>query len=567
MTATLLELDLTVPLLETPPQDPLGSALARRRPVLRDVIEGLRIAASDPDVAGLVAHIGGHGPSLAHIQELRTAVRRFAATGKPAVAWAESFGELGSGTLPYYLASAFDEIWLQPSGDVGLTGVVAEAVFVKDALAKLGVHAQLSRRYEYKNAADMFLVNQMTDAHREAAGRLAASAMEHIVTGIAEGRRLAPERVRALVDEAPLSARDAKDAGLVDRLAYRAEVYEHLRRRLGEVRLRFVHRYRRAKLLEPRRALARLVQRPVVAVVHGVGPIHLGRSSRRGLSTSLGTDTLGAALRSAAKDRQVRAVVLRVDSGGGSYVASDAIRDEVRRVRDVGKPLVVSMGSVAASGGYFISMAADAILAQPGTLTGSIGVLGGKAVIRDLLDRLGITRDGVAEGRHAWMFSAYRAFTDEEWQRLERWLDQVYDDFTSKVAADRGLAPEQVESVARGRVWTGADAQARGLVDELGGLERALEVACARAGVDRDEVEIRTLPHVSIAERLRGPESSDDVSAAAASGPLSSLQSWLASGSPVGLAPGARGQVDVLTDLLGVPRLGVLTAPVLWELR
>ncbi|REF38117.1 signal peptide peptidase SppA [Thermasporomyces composti] len=562
MTVTLLELDLTAPLLETPPQDPLSAALARRRPVLHDVVEGLRIAASDPDVAGLVAHVGGHALSLAQIQELRAAVRRFAATGKVTVAWTETFGELGPGTLPYYLASAFDEIWLQPSGDVGLTGVVAEAVFLKEALGKLGVHPQLSRRHEYKSAADTFLASQMTDAHREAASRLAASAMEHIVTGIAECRGLAPERVRALIDEAPLSASDAKDAGLVDRLAYRAEVYEHLRRRLGEVRLRFVHRYVRSKLMEPRRVLTRLAHRPVVAVVHGAGSIHLGRSSRRGLSTSIGSDTLGATLRRAARDPRVRAVVLRVDSGGGSYVASDAIRHEVRRVREAGKPLVVSMASVAASGGYFISMAADSILAQPGTLTGSIGVLGGKVVVRDLLDRLGITRDGVTEGRHAWMFSSYRAFSEEEWQRLEHWLDQVYDDFTAKVAADRGLSREQVEESARGRVWTGADAQARGLVDELGGLERAVEVACARAGVSREEVDVRALPHLSLAERVRGPESTDDLAASAAVGPTTRLTSLLVT------PPGsAQRPLDVLTDLLGVPRLGVLTTPVLWDLR
>jgi protease-4 len=352
---------------------------------------------------------------------------------------------------------------------------------------------------------------------------------------------------------------------LVDRLGYRAEVYEHLRRRLGEVRPRFVHRYYRAKLLEPRRVIARLAHRPVVAVVHGVGSIHLGRSRRRGLSTSIGSDTLSAALRSAARDRQVRAVVLRVDSGGGSYVASDAIRHEIQRVRDTGKPLVVSMGSVAASGGYFISMAADHILAQPGTLTGSIGVLGGKAVMRDLLDRLGITRDGVAEGRHAWMFSTYRAFTEEEWQRLERWLDQVYDDFTAKVAADRGLTREQVEAVARGRVWSGADAQARGLVDRLGGLAQAVEIACARAGVNREEVEVRILPHLGLAERVRGPESSDDLSASLATGPMSAVSSLLVSSA--GLPRGAHRPIDVLTDLLGVPRLGVLTAPVLWDVR
>jgi protease IV len=210
------------------------------------------------------------------------------------------------------------------------------------------------------------------------------------------------------------------------------------------------------------------------------------------------------------------------------------------------------MGSAAASGGYFIAMAADTIVAQPSTLTGSIGVLGGKAVVRDLLDRLGIARDGVAEGRNAWMFSAYRQFSDDEWRRLESWLDHVYDDFTAKVASDRGLSWEDVEASARGRVWSGADAQARGLVDELGGFERALDLACARIGIARDEADVRMAPRLGIIERMRSPESSEDLAAAAATL----------------VHPGAlRGPVDLLTAAFGVPRIGVLTAPVLWHLR
>lgn len=549
----LLELDLTVPLLEAPPQDPLTAVLARRRLMLRDVVEGLRIAARDPDVVGLVAHVGGHSPTLAQVQEIRSAVREFAATGRPTVAWAETFGEFGPGTVPYYLATGFDEIWLQPSGDVGLTGVVAEAIFVKDAFAKLGVQPQLSQRHEYKNAADMFLTNEMTDAHREAAGRLAASAMEQIVEGVASSRRLEPARVRELVDQAPITGSDAVDAGLVDRLGYRDEVYHSLRQRLGECELRFVHRYRRAKLLEPRQAVRRFAKRPLVAVVHGVGDIHLGRSSRRLWSaTSIGADTMGAALRGAVRDPQVRAVVMRLDSPGGSYVASDAIWREVHRVREAGKPVVVSMASVAASGGYYISMGADTIVAEPSTLTGSIGVVGGKAVIRGLLDRLGISRDGVAEGRNAWMFSSYRQYSDAEWARVEAWLDRVYDDFTGKVAADRGLSRAHVEACARGRVWTGADARDRGLVDELGGFERAVDIACSRAGLARDEAQVRVSPRLSMLERMRTPESSEDLSASVARA----------------LEPGRLlGPVDVLTQLLGLPPAGVLTAPILYQFR
>ncbi|MBM7787609.1 signal peptide peptidase SppA [Tenggerimyces flavus] len=555
MVTTVLELDLTTPILEAPPSDPLGAALTRRRPLLRDLVEGLYLAAEDDEVAGLVAHIGSSAPALSQTQELRDAVRHFAASGKRTVAWAESFGELGPGTVPYYLATAFDEIWIQPSGDVGLTGVMAQAVFVKDALAKLGVEPQLSRRREYKNAADMFLSSSMTDAHREAAGRLAASAMEQVVAGVASRRSLTEERVRELVDLAPLSAALALEHGLVDRLGYRDEVYSSLRSSLGESRLRFVHRYRRARLMEPRTAFNRFSRRPAVAVVHGAGDIHLGRGGRRGFGggTSIGSESLSAAIRSAAQAPDVHAIVLRVDSPGGSYVASDAIRREVIRARGTGKPVIVSMGSAAASGGYFISMASDTIVAQPGTLTGSIGVFGGKAVVRGLLDRVGVAFDSVSEGAQAEMFSSYEKFTPAEWERLEEWLDRVYEDFTAKVADDRGLSRERVEEIARGRVWTGADAHSRGLVDELGGLERALDIACARSGLDRDEVEVRTVPRLGFLERFRTPESSEDLPAAAA----------LSFGPGGGLA----GPAAALAAAFGVPPAGVLTAPVLFTLR
>lgn len=551
---TLLELDLTTPLLEAPPQDPVGVVLARRRAHLKDVLEGLALGAADPDVVGLIAHVGTPGQALAHTQEIRDAVRRFGAAAKTTVAWTESFGELGPGTVPYYLATAFRTIWMQPSGDVGLTGIAAEAVFVKEALAKLGVVPQLSQRHEYKNAANMFTSAKMTDPHREATNRLVESALEQVVAGVAETRGPEPERIRELIDTAPIHAEAAREAGLVDRLGYRDEVYAAVRAelepRVGEVNLQYVHRYRRAKQLEPQRMLTRLSRRPAVAVIHATGPIHLGRSGRSLGSTSIGSDTLGATLRSAARADDVRAVVIRVDSPGGSYVASDAIRREIIKLRDAGKPVVISMGSYAASGGYFISMAADTIVAQPGTLTGSIGVLGGKAVTKELGERLGITRDAVAYGAHAQMFSSAKDFSDSEWRALEDWLDHVYDDFTAKVATDRDLPRDRVEQVARGRVWTGADARAHGLVDELGGLDRALEIAAGRAGLRRDEVEVRTLPRFGLLERLRPAESSEDVAAAGAT--------WFGTG---------HGPAALLRALVGEPLVGVLTAPVLWRLR
>ncbi|HMA47448.1 MAG TPA: S49 family peptidase, partial [Frankiaceae bacterium] len=461
----LLELDLTLGLFDGVVTDPVGMALAYRKTSLRDVVDGLRRAGSDPRVRGLVARVGGPRTGLARAQELRDAVLAFRRAGKPAVAWAETLGEHGVGTVPYYLASAFDEVWLQPSGHLNLTGVAVEVPFLRDALAKAGITPEIGRRHKYKGFPDTLLERGFTPAHREATERVVASVADQVVAGIAEGRRLPPERVRALVDQGPLLAREAVDAGLVDRLAYRDEVYDEVRRRLGaDVRLRYVGRYRKAA--GDGRWAGRLPPRPkdTIALVHVTGAIRLGRSGRSPLTgTAAGSDTVAAALRRATRDDDVKAIVLRVDSPGGSYVASDTIWRQVVLARRAGTPVVVSMGNVAGSGGYFVSTAADVIVAEPGTLTGSIGVFAGKQVLSGLLGKLGVTRDSVAVGEHALMFSTQRGFSEGEWERLNRWLDVVYDDFTAKVAQGRRLSRAQVEQVARGRVWTGADARERGL--------------------------------------------------------------------------------------------------------
>ncbi len=504
--------------MDAPPPDPLGFVAARRRPTLRAVVTALRDAADDPQVAGLVARVGGR-MALARAQELRDAVNAFAASGKPAVAWAETFGEGDSGTVAYLLATGFGEVWLQPSGDVGLTGVAVEATFLRGALDKLGLEPQFVQRYEYKNAVDQLSRHGFTDAHREAVTRLAASAAEQVVAGVAEARGLTAPRVRELVDAAPLSAQQALDAGLVDRVGYRDEVYADLRRRVGaETRLLFLARYRRDAA--PARLLRRVRRRskPLVALVTVSGTIQQGRSRRSPLpaGAAAGSDTVGAALRSAAADDAVRAVVLRVDSPGGSYVASDVIWREVGGLRRAGKTVVASMGDVAASGGYFVAMGADAIVAEPGTITGSIGVFSGKIVTAGLLERLGIGTDAVAEGRHARMFSPRVGFDDEQWRRLEEWLDRVYGDFLGKVAQGRRMSRERAHELGRGRVWSGQDAYERGLVDELGGLERAASLARGRAALPA-AAELRRWPQPRARDQLSPPRSSEDRRAAGAS--------------------------------------------------
>ena len=545
----LLELDLSRGVVETPSAAPLRIVGARPAPALHALLTALRQAERDRHVAGLVAHVAQRPISLALSSELRDAVGRFRRSGKVAVAWTESFGELGVGNVGYHLATAFEEIWLQPSGDVGLTGVVARAVFVRDALDRLGVEPQLAQRHEYKTAADTFLRSEMSDAGREMARRLAESATETIVADVAAARGLDPATVRKIVDHAPLTATEALEAGLVDRLGYRDEVYASLRSRLGDVRLLYVERYGRRR--ERGRAVRRAVagrSSPVVALVRASGPIHLGHSSSVPWGgPNVGSDTLGATLRAAGRDPAVKAVVLRVESPGGSYVASDAIRREILALRGSGRPVIASMATVAASGGYYIAMPCDVVVASPTTLTGSIGVLAGKQVVKEALGRVGVRIDSEAVGAHAEMFSSQQPFTEEEWARLEGWLDEVYDDFTSKAAADRGMPVERLRDVARGRVWTGADARSHDLVDQLGGLEEAVAIACERAGVGRDDVDVRVLPQAGLVRRLRGPESSEHAAAAHTAGQQPLLDGALAA--------------------LGLPlAAGVLTMPVTWEL-
>jgi protease-4 len=254
---------------------------------------------------------------------------------------------------------------------------------------------------------------------------------------------------------------------------------------------------------------------------------------------------VASALRSATKADDVKAIVLRVMSPGGSYVASDAIWRQVAVTRQAGKPVVVSMGDVAASGGYFVSMGADVIVAEPGTLTGSIGVVSGKQVVDELIDRLGIGHEAVPGGRHGLMFSPLHAFTEEEWERLNVWLDRIYDDFTAKVADGRGLPNDRMDEIARGRVWTGADAKERGLVDELGGMPEALDVARQRAGLaPSDELDARVYPRLPLAARLRPTQSSEDPAAA---GTHLRVEAW---------GPFA----DVATRL-GLPAYGPLMLP------
>jgi protease-4 len=515
----ILELDLTEGIAEDPPADPVSALLAMRRARLADLLDGLRRARSDQRVKALVAKIGGRPIGLATVQEIRRAVEEFRDAGKVTVAWAESFGEFSAGNVPYYLATAFDTIFLQPSGDLGLTGIAMERFFLRGTLDHLGVDFQVAKRYEYKSAAEQFTERGFTGPAREATERLAASITGQLTEAISERRQIPAAEVRKLIDRGPFLAAQAHESHLVDELGYRDEVYAHVKKQAGpDAVVAHLSRYQRSRALAERaRSLPSSRQRHV-ALIYATGPIRRGRSGRSPMSgNAMGSDTISAALRSAAADDAVRAIVLRVNSPGGSYVASDTIWREVVRARSAGKPVVVSMSDVAASGGYFISMAADVIVAQPGTITGSIGVITAKPVLSDLLERAGVSTDSVAEGAHAEMFKATRPFTEDEWALVNSWLDHIYADFTGKVASGRRMTAERVHELARGRVWTGADALASGLVDELGGLDRALAVARRRAGLPV-AAPLRIYPRSGPLERFRPQSAADAATGLAGTG-------------------------------------------------
>ncbi|HEY8300441.1 MAG TPA: signal peptide peptidase SppA [Jatrophihabitans sp.] len=497
----LLELDLTALPVDPDPDDPLAKLRARNGQQLRPILRALHEAAADPHVVGLIARVGGALPWAA-MQELRLGVVSF---GKPTVAFAESFGDQSGDMSGYVLASAFDEIWLQPGGELGLLGVATETTFLRGVLDKLGLEPQLEQRYEYKNAADRVMRTEFTDAHREAADRLAASIYDDAVETIAAARGLDTARVRELVDTGPRSAVEAREVGLVDQLGYRDQVYAAARARGGDdVELLFADRWR------PRRKRSLPVRRKGhVALVRVHGAIVTGRSRRGPMGRQVGSDSVTAALRAALEQDRARSVVLHVDSPGGSAVASETIWREVQRLREAGKPVVVSMGTAAASGGYYISCPADVIVALPATLTGSIGVFGGKVVVSELLERIGASTGSVSHGAHARMFSARRGFDDDERDKLSASVDAIYHDFVAKVAEGRGRTPEEIHEIARGRVWTGRDALVRGLVDELGGLRDAVRIARKRAWLP-DTAPARQALHVSPLSRLGRARNSED---------------------------------------------------------
>ena len=530
----VLELDLRSVPPEATGFDPLAIFTGGKPMALRDAVAAIHRAAEDQRVAGLIARVQLAASAPAAVQELREAIAAFSAA-KPSLAWAETY----PGTLSYYLASAFGEVWMQPSGSVGLIGFASNATFLRDAFDKAGIEPQIVARGQYKSWANRFTENGFTTAHREAVTRMLESLQEQAWRAIADSRKLDPVTLDALADRAPLLRDDAAVAGLIDRIGFRDEAYARIAEMVGvkdvsddndndPPRL-YLSRYAgaaRPRLAAPKPPVPGRRPKPTLAVVTLDGMIVDGRGGPGFLpfgAATAGGDTIGAALREAAADESVSAIVLRVNSPGGTITASESIWREVTRARKRGKPVVASMGAVAASGGYYVSMGADVIVANPATVTGSIGVIIGKLVIRDLLERLGVGSDAVRTNANADAWSIDAPFTPEQQAHREAEADLFYTDFVRRVAEARNLTADAVDRVAQGRIWTGADALEHGLVDELGGFRAAVRRAKVLAGLDEDgEVRVVSYPGSSLLDMVR-PRASSQPAAASLPDALAAL--------------------------------------------
>ena len=460
----------------------------------RDIVETVQLlwqAADDPRVTGLYIEIGDERAGLARVQELRQAIAHFRGKGKFAIGFAESLGSGGSHFADYYLAASLEQIWLQPSGSFGVAGIAVETPFLKGGLDKLGVKVEGGKRYEYKSAPDSFLESGYTRPARENLQQLLDSLFGQFVADVARDRNLDPAELRRLIDTAPLEPEHARRDGLVDKIGYRTDALDEVYKRAGGKRDLVTLSEYAGDETRPK------AQGEVIALIHASGAIMSGPSGDNPFQeeTSANSEDVVDALDEASKAKDVRAIVLRIDSPGGTYPAADAIADAVGRARAAGKPVIVSMSDVAASGGYLAAARADVIVAQPTTITASIGVFSIWPMAHELLASLGVNVERVSVGTNAGMYSTFQPPSPAQRRAVSRELDTIYSEFTRIVADARKLNAERMDAAARGRVFSGIDAKKAGLVDELGGLQLALNIARAKAGLDETKkVEIRRYP-------------------------------------------------------------------------
>jgi len=472
-----LDIPLAGAIPEVAPPESLATVLIGRRPVtMHDLWENLRKAKVDDRIQQVVLRLGLLECDWAKANEIREAILDFRRSSKRAYALIEEAPDFD---LEYFIATACDRIILQPLGWLGINGIGGYAPFLKGFFDKVGIQAQFEHIAEFKTAANMFTEKGFTPAHREETESLYSDIFDQYVTMAAKARGKSPDEFRTLLDKGSFQGERAKAAGLVDDCLYEDEVEDLLRRDAGGSMAPVP--FDIYTQVSP--SSVGLETGPhTVALIYATGMIVSGES----LPELMGGSTVAAWIRSARTDPLVQAIVLRVDSPGGSSVGSDVIWREVALARKA-KPVIVSMSDVAGSGGYWIALPATKIVAQPQTLTGSIGVLAGKFSINGLMAKLGVTADKIAFGAHADEYSMFRPFTEDELKALKDDLTWTYIQFLNRTAEGRGLTRAEVDDVGKGRVWTGRQAKDRKLIDELGGLTMAIGLAKKESKISAEE--------------------------------------------------------------------------------
>jgi protease-4 len=501
----LLAVDLTQPVVEQEGGGPMRIVAGKQDELrLADVIAALDLASKDPRVKLLVGTFRDDTFSLAVAQEVRAGVRRFADKGKDTYAFATSFGEFGPANKAYMLATGFDHIWVQPLGLLGITGLALEMPFGRDALEKIGARADFVHREEYKSAMDSFTENDFTAANREMMESMLLDLSGQMAGAIMDARNISAPVLYRLMDEAPVTAEKAKAAGLIDAIGYADEVEQAMRASHGEdaefVDIQDYLALRRQEKQEedmPKNT-------PTVAFIHATGNILQSADGVAG-GDVIAADEMAAAIDDAVEDISIEAILLRLDSPGGSAVASETIRHSLKRAQDTGLPIIVSMGTTAASGGYWISSVADVVLADPATLTGSIGVIAGKVAGTDVWDKIGVHWGRLSEAENSDLWSVSAPFTDGQRRHVDALIGDVYDAFRQRVAEGRGMNAAEVAGVAKGRVWTGRQAVENGLVDEIGGFYDAIMIAKSLTGIAEDDpIYLKTFPAPETLEQKIG---------------------------------------------------------------
>jgi protease-4 len=467
------------------PKDPMAALFGIDQPQsFSTLLMQLKKAKVDSRIGAVFLDIEFSGIGWGKADELRNAIKDFRKSGKPVYAYTE----LGM-NKEYYIAAAADKVFMPPTGDIYVNGFAANVMFYRGSLDKLGIEPEVIQIGKYKNAPDAYTRKEMSEGQREVINAILDDLYGRMVSSIAEDRKLSEETVKEIIDNAPHRGTEAKKLGLIDGANYRDEIYDQITKKLGYKKDDKIRLISAAQYQEISSDTLGLNNGERVAVIYASGAINTGSSGNNPLSGStLGADTIIQAIDQAADDESIKAIVLRVDSPGGSALASDLMWHSIEKAKKK-KPFVVSMADVAASGGYYIACNANKIVAEPSTLTGSIGVFLGKPVLKGFYDWVGVSNEYVLRGKNAGLFRETEKWTEEERAKFQASANSIYySDFVPKVAKGRDMTEEKVNTLGQGRVWTGKQAKANGLIDEFGGLEKAIDIAkeLAKLPADKD---------------------------------------------------------------------------------